>query len=133
MLSSSISSFIGIHTSLLSLDQDSGELKLSKSDMKYEVQRQSKKSHSPSSQTFKKHYIGAVDYHTYRLSNCSPRYDENVFSYVAKLVKKKKSRMKTHFHGPNSQISIIDFLEIFKLAYDTNNKHERAATWVLPH
>lgn len=54
----------------------------------------------PVLQTVKKHYALAVDYRTYRLANRSPRYDDTVSSYVAKLMKKAMSQMKTHFFDP---------------------------------
>lgn len=81
----------------------------------------------------KKHYALAVDYRKYRLANRSPRYDDTVSSYVAKLVKKIKSQMKAHFFDPKDPIFIIGFLATFELTCDTNKIHEGAAMWVLPH
>lgn len=39
-------------------------------------------------QPFKNHYATAADHRTYRLSNQYSRYDETVFSYIDKSVKK---------------------------------------------
>lgn len=84
-------------------------------------------------QTVKKHYALAVDYRTYCLACRSPRYDDTVSSYIAKLFKKVKSQIKAHFFNLCDRISIIGLLVTFKLAFDTNKIHKGAAMWVLPH
>lgn len=45
----------------------------------------------PVLQTAKKNYAQVLDYRTYQRSDKSPKYDETVSKYMAKLVKKVKS------------------------------------------
>lgn len=61
------------------------------------------------------------------------RYDENVSSYITKLVKNVRSQMKAHFVDQNDPISIIGFLATFKFACDANRIHEAEAMRVLPY
>lgn len=75
--------------------------------------------------TFKTFYAHEVEYTTYRLENCSLRYEKLVSSYIAKLVKKVKLKMKARFFDPRIPKSIIGFLVTFKISSDTNSIHER--------
>lgn len=70
-------------------------------------------------QTMKKPFALAVYNWTNRLSNRLARYDNTLMYYVAKLVKKVKSQMKTHFFDPKYHISIVGFLATFKVACNT--------------
>lgn len=47
--------------------------------------------------TVKKHYIQAVDYRTYGLSNCFRKYNGTFSSYIAKNLNKMKLQVKAHF------------------------------------
>lgn len=51
------------------------------------------------------------DYLVYQLANNSLKMEEKVFSTIAKLGKKVKSRMKPHYFNPEELISIIGFLQ----------------------
>lgn len=82
-------------------------------------------------QTVKEKYAQAIDYRTYRITNKSPKYDDTVFRYIAKWVKKFKSQMRTHYFDPGEPILIINSIATFKLAYDTNRIREGATIWVL--
>lgn len=86
----------------------------------------------PVLQTVHKLYAVAVDYQTYRLGSRSPRYDDTVLSYVAKLAKKVKSQMKALVFDPTDHISIVGFLATIKRTCETNKIHEGGPMWVLP-
>lgn len=87
----------------------------------------------PVLQTAKKHYNLAVDYQTYRRSARSTHYDDTVFSYIAKSVKKVKSQMRVHCFDPKNRIPIIKFMATVTLACNSNKIHEDDGMWVLPH
>lgn len=83
-----------------------------------------KKAALPVLQTAQSLYVRAVDYHVYRLANCSTCYDKTVSSYIAKIVETVKLQMKAHFLDHIDTILIIDFLATSKLARDTRHIHE---------
>lgn len=87
----------------------------------------------PLLQTVKEDYALASDHLTHRRANRSPFYYDSVSGYIAMLVKKVKLQMKAHIFDPKDPISIVGFLATFKLVYDTNNIHEKAAMLVLPN
>lgn len=84
-------------------------------------------------QVVKKHYTFTKDYRKYRLSDRSPRYNDTVSRYIAKLVKKAMSQMKAYFSDPKDPIFVIVILATFKFVCNSNKIHERAALLVLPH
>lgn len=84
-------------------------------------------------QTVKKHYTQSVDYRTYKFANLSPKCEDTLSTYIAKLVKKAKYYKKENFFDPRDLIPTVSFLVAFKLASDTNNIHAETAMWVLPH
>lgn len=108
--SSFSSSFMSIHTSPTSLDQESVQSKLSKLNSEYKAQKAKLRDVTiPVLKTTKKHYMAAIAYRTYRLASLSPRYDNTVSSHVAKLFKKVKSQMKAHFFDPKDRSPSLDF------------------------
>lgn len=86
----------------------------------------------PVPQTGARHYTLAIAYRRYRLSDCSPRYDDTVLSYIAELVEKVKLQMEAHFSIQKTR-SIIGFLAAFVSACDSTETHEGALMWILPH
>lgn len=77
-------------------------------------------------------YTRAVDFRTYRLANCFPKYANTVSSYSTKLVKKMKVHTKGLFLDPKESISIIGFFATSILACDTKNIQKSIAMKVLP-
>lgn len=80
----------------------------------------------PVLQTVEKNYATASDSRTYRQANKSRKYEEYVPSYIAKLIKKVQSQMKAHFFDSKDSISIVGFLDTFKLPCDANRIQEGA-------
>lgn len=82
--------------------------------------------------TVEKQYGRAVRYCSYPMANRLTRNDETVSGYIPKTAKKAEWQMETHFFNPSNSISIIWFLCIIQLTWDTNNINDEAATWILP-
>lgn len=80
----------------------------------------------PAHQTVQRHYNLAVIYRFYCRANYSVRYNETQLSYILKMVKKAKLRMRAHLFDPSDSISIIGFLATLKLACDNSSIHEGA-------
>lgn len=125
---------MSIRRSLSSLDQESAQSNLPKSDLVYKTKKGRLREVTLSFlQTIKEHYIVTVDYRTNSVSNCFPRYDDTILGYVAKLVKKVKSQNEGAFLCLGSSDPHNWILATFKLACDTNNIYNGEAMRSLPN
>lgn len=74
----------------------------------------------------KNSYATALHIRTYRLANKSMKYDENILTYTAEVVKKIKLQMESHFFNQKYSISIIAFRDTLHLrAIQTVSKKNR--------
>lgn len=76
-------------------------------------------------------FFTTLDYCTYLLTTKSARYDADVTNELHLLTKKTAVQMKGRTLSGTASISIIAFLQDFKSACDTCNRHEVAAMWLL--
>lgn len=73
------------------------------------------KLHLSTHQIVKLEYVRAIIYGMYRLNDCSTWYNDSVFHYVPKIVKKLCSQMKAQNFDTSDPGSVLSFLTTFKL------------------
>lgn len=67
-----------------------------------------------------------MDFHSYPLAERSTSYDEQVSKHVAKRASRPQNQMKSQLFDQMDLISIIGFLQAFKIACDNNEAHKGA-------
>lgn len=72
----------------------------------------------------------AVDYHTHRLIKQSATYDVDVTHKMYRMAKSTAVQMEDRKFSEKNQISVITFLQDFKLVYNVRGIHERATMWL---
>lgn len=83
-------------------------------------------------QTVKKHYKQTDDYRAIGRAKKVSEDEGKNSRYIARLLRKVKSRTKVRFFDVKDAIPIIGFFGTFKLAFDKNRIHKDAAMGVLP-
>lgn len=95
---------------------------LTKSKLEQKIWKEKQeKQELPVFQTVSKYYAQADEYRESRSANPAAKYDDTVTCRIAKLMKKIKPRLKTHFFASKESLSIMGYSAKFKIACDTNN------------
>lgn len=87
----------------------------------------------PVFQTVRKYFTWSIDYWNYRITICSPKFDDMSSSYIAKLVKKVITLIKARILDPKHDIASIGFSEMFRIVWNRDSIHDGTAMWILPY
>jgi len=75
-------------------------------------------------------FTDAVNYQTYRLTNRSKRYNSSVSKRISKMQKGMNVQLQSQKFDGTDPVTVINFLDAFQTACDTNGIHEGAAMWL---
>lgn len=71
-----------------------------------------------------------MDFHIYRLKNCTEHYDSSVLEQLAKWIEPVEKNMKDKMFDPRDPITILAFLSAFRTSCDKNGISEGVAKWL---